>query len=704
MWEICALFMNRLFTLFIFSLFAMNLFAQDSLVVKIKEEVIVTATKSPTKIKNIAVPISIITKSQIIQSGALKMNDLLQEQTGIFVTNGSGSKAVGGGIFGNGLQLQGMSPEHTLIMVDGEMVSGRQGGILDLSRIVVGNIKSIEIIKGPFSSLYGSEAMAGVINIITEMSKKNKVEIALRYGSFLTSDVQVKANFNNNKWQHYFFVNTYATNGYDLNTKDIEQTVDANKNTTFQYKTKYTNSDTWNFTLNTRIYNGEQKSKYAINANYINIDGAAITKDMATTVQLNYNFTKQINTSFTLFYNQYKYNQQLDSVINKSIYYKDNFLQNVIKVEQLTNFNFNKKILSILGYGYIYQTVLTERYDRKKTQNAFYLFNQNEIKITDKIKTSAGIRVDVNNAYKYSVNPKIAVAWNINEKLKVTASIGTGFKAPDFRQLYLSFINNAADNYIIYGVQEFSMQKLQQQLTTGFIAQILPSANLIKTLQPEQSIGYNAGIQYAIADNLKLDAHIFRNDINNLIQYIEIAKRANGASVFSYINVTKTFTQGLETNLFVKYNKNFNVQAGYQYVLTGDKEIVQKLKDKQIYGRDAVAAPARIMQSNDYNGLQNRSKHLANMKLSYSKNNLTVSVRGMYKSKWGVRDFDGNGFANMPEEFAKGFVQLSSTALYKINKHWNMQLGINNIANYIDAVNVTNIAGRNYFTTINYTL
>ncbi len=696
--------MLRLIFCISFFLYAIKSYAQDTLVTKIQDEVIVTATRTATKIKNIAIPITIINKVQIIQSGALKMNDLLQDQPGIFITNGSGSRAVGGGIFGNGLQLQGMSPEHTLIMVDGELLSGRQGGILDLSRIVVGNIKSIEIIKGPFSSLYGSEAMAGVVNIITEMSKKNKLEVALRYGSFNTKDVQIKFQYNKNKWQHYLFANAFTTNGYDLNKKDVEQTVDANRNTTFQYKTKYILNDKASFTINTRWYNGVQKSKYAINSNFINIDGHAKTTDIATTVQLNYLFTKKINSLLTLFYNQYNYSQQLDSVVSKSNYYKDNFLQNVIKLEQVTNFNINKKLLSILGVGYIYQNVLTDRYENRKTQNAFYLFNQNEIKITHKIKTSAGIRLDINNAYKYSVNPKLAAAYNINERLKVTASIGTGFKAPDFRQLYLSFINNAAESYIIYGVQEFSLQKLQQQLVSGFIAQILPSANQIKTLQPEKSIGYNAGMQYSITSKVKLDINIFRNDVSNLIQYIEIAKRTNGASVFSYINIAKSLTQGVETNITYYLNKNFTIQAGYQLLQTADKEIIENVNNGKIYGRDAINSPARVLKKSDYNGLQNRSKHLANIKINYTKNNLGVNLKGLYKSKWGVRDLDGNGFANMSEEFAKGFMQLNANAFYKINKDWNVQIGINNITNYIDEVNVTNVAGRNYYTSILFNL
>ena len=128
----------------------------DSL--RILSEVVVTATRQERRLGNVAVPVTLIQKHQIRQAGSLRLRDILQEQNGLQLTNG----------FGVGLQMQGLNPEHTLILVDGQPLVGRTSGILDLNRIAVAGIKRIEIVKGPSSSLYGSEAMAGVINLITE--------------------------------------------------------------------------------------------------------------------------------------------------------------------------------------------------------------------------------------------------------------------------------------------------------------------------------------------------------------------------------------------------------------------------------------------------------------------------------------------------------------------------------------------------------
>lgn len=83
------------------------------------------------------------------------------------------------------MQLQGLSAEYTLILINGEPIIGKNAGVVDLSRIVVNNIKRVEIVKGPVSCLYGSDAIGGVINIITEdVGKlKNTVDLSVQYKS-----------------------------------------------------------------------------------------------------------------------------------------------------------------------------------------------------------------------------------------------------------------------------------------------------------------------------------------------------------------------------------------------------------------------------------------------------------------------------------------------------------------------------------------
>lgn len=687
-----------------FFLCSLQLAAQDSSSFnkpQSMDTVVITATRQPVRIENIAVPLTIISQKQITQTGTVKLSELLQEQSGMFITNGSGSKSVGGGVFGNGIQLQGMSPDHVLILIDGEPVNGKQGGTLDLSRLPVGNVKSIEIVKGPFSSMYGSDAMGGVINIVTEIPKTDKTELALRMGSFSTVDVQAKSFLNKNRTSAYLFVNGYTTKGYDLNKSDVEKTVEAQNNGSVQAKIIHQVSPKMGIIFNNRFFAANQQSRYAIGSSAINIEGKAITSDFASNVKLDYKPTARLNSVLSLFANKYYYSQHLDSIANAKLYYADNFSQTMLRGEQINYYTFSEKIMSIAGVGFTRQSVATNRYNATKHQNAFHFFLQNEIKPMPQLNISVGARYDFNSAYKACVNPKVAVSYQLTKRWRVLASAGSGFKAPDFRQLYLNFINNAADNYTIYGSEEFSIEELKRQQSAGFIADILPAAYSITTLNPEKSHGYNLELQYKSNRSFKASVHAFYNDVNNLIQYIEVAKRPNGASVFSYININRAFTSGIDADIFYYLNKNLNISASYQYLTSGDKDLINQLNAGKIYGRSAIMSSAKLMTRKDYQNLQGRSRHTANIKFVFTRDKFSANTRLLYRSKWGVIDYDGNGFANMNDEYAKGFIQLNMGASYRLNNILGLQAGVNNVTNYTDAIYLTNVPARNYFLTVN---
>jgi outer membrane receptor for ferrienterochelin and colicins len=197
--------------------------------------------------------------------------------------------------------------------------------------------------------------------------------------------------------------------------------------------------------------------------------------------------------------------------------------------------------------------------------------------------------------------------------------------------------------------------------------------------------------------------NLFRNDVSNLINYLPVATNANSTSVFSYVNVNRAFTQGIESNIKWQLTKHINVQAGYQFLLSGDKAIVEKVNSGSVYGRDYEGGPARLMQRSDYSGLLNRSKHMANLRVFYEDaKGIQASVRAIYRSRWGVIDRDGNGFANRDDEFADAQIQVNATIGKRIAQRWTMQLGVNNLFNQIDARFMPNIPGINYFTSVIY--
>lgn len=685
--------------------FAQQIKLKDTLFAKQTEEVVVTATRTEKKLSNIAVPVTLISQRQILQTGSLRLNDILQEQTGLLVSSGSGSSSIGGGIFGNGIQMQGLSADYTMVLLDGEPLIGRQGGVMDLSRFAIGNIKRIEIVKGPSSSLYGSEALAGVINLITEPIATPLFKAGFRYGSFNASDAFISGKSGKDKTSLYYFINRNSSNGYDLDASTPEKTIDPFSNYTGQLKfTKKFNANS-RLIVNSRYSYGLQQAAYAINNKSINVKGQGINTDFMLNPVWLHQFNKQIKSRLSVVVSGFSFNQKLDSISNNKRYYYDEFEQHFFRVEEQVDYNYGKHNFSA-GGGYTLQTVNTIRYKEQKQQQQIHAFVQHEFVPNQNFHIISGVRYDYTKGFAARISPKIAAHYKINKQLTLNASAGSGFKAPDFRQLYLNFTNSAGDGYSIFGASEFSVAFLQAQQSLGIIGTILPAANQITNLKPEISAGYNLGFKYRINSSINTEINFFRNDIDGLINFIPVATNSNGTSVFSYVNINRAYTQGAEFNFQYQPNQKINIQAGYQFLQTADKDVLAKVKQGVIFGRDYENGPARLLTKRDYSGLLNRSKHMANLRIFYTneQKKTNASIRLIYRGNWGVVDRDGNGFANMPSEFASSLLQVNMAAGKQLNANWAVQTGVNNILNQTNPGFAANVPGINFFIAVNYSI
>ena len=583
--------MKQIISKLLLSILSLPVFAQtDTLFSKTLTELVVTATRTERKLSNVAVPVQLISRKAIVQSGSVRLNDILSEQTGLYITSGGATTSAGGGVFGNGVQIQGLSPDYTLILLDGEPIIGRQGGVIDLSRLSVGNIKKIEIVKGPSSSLYGSEAMGGVVNIITEQAQLDKLDASFRYGRFNSTDANLSAAIKRQKWGLQLFGNRNSSNGFDLDETVPGKTIDPFGSYTTQARFNFSPTEKTKISLSGRYYNEKQDNYFLTqdisSGSTIAITGDGSVKDMNLNPVITQQFNNNLRSSMRFYFSRYEYEQTLLKDADKSSYYYDYFQQDFYRAENQTDINLPARNFLSVGAGAVEEKLNTTRYAGKRSNDILYAFMQDEWRANENLSFIGGLRYDDNSAYQSRLSPKLATQYKLNDKLRINASYGAGFKAPDFRQMFLNFLNTAAGGYVVYGANEITISELESQKQQGILSEILPRAYDLALLNPEISNGLNAGAHYDVNEKLNFDVNFFRNDIDNLIQVDIIAFRSNTAPVYSYFNVKEAYTQGAEINSSYSINNKFQLQGGYQFLMTADKADLERIENGEVYTRD----------------------------------------------------------------------------------------------------------------------
>lgn len=656
------------------------------------DEVVVTATRSERKLSNVAVPVTVVGQKAIQQSGALRLNNILQEQAGLYITNG----------FGSGVQVQGMSPDYVLILVDGEPLVGRNGGVLDLNRIAVNNIKKIEIVKGPSSSLYGSEAMGGVINIITQNPSHGKLDASLRYGRFQTIDANLSASARHKGFSIAAFGNRNSSDGFSNGTVLVGKTINPYYNYTAQVKMQQDIGPSVKAGLSFRYFHEQQNDLYSTGTDVA--FGTPSIKEYNLNPYFSWRIKNQVKTVLRGYFTQFQSQTQDFLQGSHTLYYDDFFQQRFSRIESQTDLGIGASDNLTVGGGYAWERLNTNRYSGIRTNTIAYVFAQEEHKFSDKLTAIAGLRYDNNAAYASRLSPKLALHYKASRRLSVNASYGAGFKAPDFRQLYLNFTNNAGGGYTVYGANEITVAQLQQQKAAGMLADITPFGYQLQLLRPEYSTGVNIGANYIFSKKFNAKLNLFRNDISNLIVTKIIATKTNNAPVYSYFNINSAFTQGAETELRYQFNKQLRIEGGYQFLITADKEVLKQVKAGQVFGKRPGSLVSEEVHRADYGGLTDRSKHMANLKLFYEKNNWFATARATYRSRWGVSDKDGNLILNRDDEYAKAMVQVNLSAGINFKKGLGLKAGVDNLFNYKDAVYQANVPGITYYAMISYSI
>jgi outer membrane receptor for ferrienterochelin and colicins len=675
-----------------------------------KQEVVVSGTRTEKTTLELPLPTLVIPAERIRQSGNLRLGDLLSEQSGLVVLPG----------FGAGLQIQGLSAEYNLIMLDGEPLVGRTAGVLDLNRIPLVQLKQVEVVKGPSSSLYGSDALGGVVNMVTrfDSSAGQHLNLSIRGGSFKLRDLRMEAGLGRSRWSWQGWINPYSAEQFSLRPFSQSPVVGPILRMSQQQQWSYRPGRGHEFVVLLRTQFDTARNEVSVTTG----SGASVTtgreqnREYLGRLDWHHRIGQHYNGRLRLYATRYRNEQSLGN--EQGLIYTDGFDQQYLKSECQGIWNPSTATQWVYGAGAVRDAVQSARYDAvglERVNPIFYLFNQFEHRFPKQLTLLAALRYDRHQLYASAWSPKLALQGWISPQQSWKFSVSRGFKIPDFRQLYLNFINPAAGNYRVFGSLR-AREGVEALQAAGQISALLDDYGLLSELQPEFSTAFQAGtvrfFDLARHWQAQWESDLFVHRLKNMIDSRPIAVQTDGAQIFSYLNVNRAITAGWENRLRV-YHRKISISVGGQYLWCGRPDDLKRIRDGLVYTRKD-GGNSRLLTTRDYRGLPFRSTWQGQLVITYTPkpNDFFIRWQSTYRSSWITADTDGNGLFNQQDLSAPALLscRIGVGGSWKNEQTsdkplaWEWQAGIDNLLNYQNAYFLPNLMPRNAFILVKYHL
>ncbi len=662
----------------------------DSIKVHQASQVVVTGTRNEVRLKDSPVRVEVIGKERIATTGMSDVGDLLKEQTGLLIT----------GAFRNGIQMNGLGPDYTLILIDGQPIIGRVAGVIDLSRLSVGNIERVEVVKGPMSSMYGSEALAGVINIITKRPKDNLHGSAMVQGVTTGPlEARVETGWGSDDLELTGFVNLKHQIPFSLPLDTAMIPYAGFTDATAQMKLQWNASRSWTIRSWLRGFGSETSGEFAesFGGQVARNRGSVVQWDASATAGAEYR-SGRARLSMNAYGSTYHERYNFDTIQGNagSI---DDLIRRIGRLYAQYDLQLGAANRLTTGGEVLLDDISGSRYTDSAGNSPFYRtlvgFMQWEGLPNEWLSYVVSARVDANSVYGTAVSPRLSLLYKPGDHLRVSGSIGTGFKAPDFRQLYVSFSN----------------------LLTGAGYALLGAERLGNSLSPERSVSYDVGIRYEEGQrtvfgdaSLLYSAEIraFRNNLQNLIETYEAGRQAD-LLIYSYRNISRAYTQGIEANAQVALAFDetgvFTVSGGYQFLDANDAEVLDAINDGTA---GTIDQPLTL---ENYGGLWGRSKNSGTLRVQFddSERRWSANVRFQFVGRAGNESLDKNGFVmsdpprrvlDRPDEYVEAYTvfNIGVTRAFTLHQvRYMIGAGANNIFDRYHPILIPGLVGRQFY-------
>ncbi|HEX6694124.1 MAG TPA: TonB-dependent receptor [Longimicrobiales bacterium] len=517
------------------------------------ESVVVTASRRAELLKNATIATTVIDGDALRATGASDLASVLTEQAGV--------QLEGGHPAGSGVMLQGLGSERVLVLVDGEPVIGRISGQLDVSRIPTSIIERVEVVMGPQSTLYGSDAMGGVINVITRaaMHARTPNDDGLRdAGIMMTAGSRGRLDASADVRGRVSGV-AYSLNG-GRRSVDLVPGQDGTAGTTA-----------------TRYDGGAQLSWKPDPAT--SFDAKALVLDeqqrwrSGALYQFADNLEWQARAGARVLRGRHSFAPALYGTVFEHLSRRATGPEPVAgsgerETQQLAEaelmYGYSGDVVSVDAGGEArVERIRSDRVAGDAQQNtALEPFAQ--VTITHgALRVMPGARMSWSEQWGTHWTPRVAAMLHATDRLTLRASVGQGYRAPSFKELHMEFLNDIPG--------------------AGYRVRGNPA------LQPETSRNVTAGVQWS-GSSVEVSTQLFYNRFDDFIETRELAD-SGGLRLFTYDNVQDGTTYGSDVQLRWMWN-GVRADAGYAYLVAKDNTTDTRLPGRPTHsGRLAVTAP-----------------------------------------------------------------------------------------------------------------
>lgn len=519
------------------------------------EVVVVTAGRTPHAQGRHPVGVEVVDRAAIDASGAETLAGVLQEQPGVVVDRTATGTAV---------SLQGMNPEQTLVLIDGRRVLGRKDGVVDLSRLNLADVERIEIVKGAGSALYGSDAMAGVIQIITRRPDAPEVGVHLRLGTLGRVDGSADTSVVVGSTRHQLGATYRLADGWDRDPEDPATDAAAIE----QGGASYTGMVDPDGPLSVRV-DAEVQHRY-LEAVDGSVTGAVLDRvqsieDARFGVNVAHVPADGVSVVGDVSWSSYRDQFVLDQRGAKGLDLQSDNRERMLEGSVIGSGELGRHQLTV-GLDGLQQHLQTERLETGSANRARLGVFASDVSVFEvggaELSVSPSARLDADTQFGTSVTPRLATSLLVGDVVG-RVSVGSGFRAPDFRELYLLF-ENPGVGYVVAG-------------NPG--------------LRPERSLNLSSGLEWA-DDTWSLGVSGFVNRVRDLIAIGDVDLEPGALQRFGYENTARAFLAGVETRAQVKLS-SVDVELAHTALHTRDLDAKQPLSGR-VPHRFTAAVDTRV--------------------------------------------------------------------------------------------------------------